>query len=95
MLNIGYNHQVPVDDIIAIVDSDSAPIKRLILRAKDSDKLFDCIKGKRTRSAIVTKTDDVYLSAFTADSLANRMETAYYLSKVVNEHSNWIHPFYR
>ncbi|MBT9546541.1 MAG: DUF370 domain-containing protein [Candidatus Sericytochromatia bacterium] len=95
MLNIGYNNQVPMDQIIAIVASDSAPIKRLIHRAKDTGKLFDCTKGKRTRSAIVTIDDDVYLSAFTADSLANRMESAFYLTKVVNAHSNWIHPRYR
>ncbi|PIQ24318.1 DUF370 domain-containing protein [bacterium (Candidatus Blackallbacteria) CG17_big_fil_post_rev_8_21_14_2_50_48_46] len=95
MLNIGYNHQVVIDQIIAIVASDSAPIKRLIHRAKDAGKLFDCTKGKRTRSAVVTMDEDVYLSAFTADSLANRMESAYHLSKVVNDQSNWIHPFYR
>lgn len=95
MLNIGYNNQVPIEQIIAIVDSDSAPIKRLIVRAKDLGKLYDCTKGKRTRSAVVTVEDDVYLSAFTTDSLANRMEMAYYLGKVVNEQSNWVHPFYR
>ena len=94
MLNIGYNNQIPVQNVIAIVASDSAPIKRLIHRAKDHGQLHNCTKGKRTRSAVITITDDVYLSAFTADSLSNRMETAYLMSKVVNSHSNWVNPRY-
>lgn len=96
MLNIGYNYQIPMEQIVAIVDSDSAPIKRLIVRAKDFGKLYNCTNGKRARSAVVTSENDVYLSAFSTDSLANRMENIYYLNKVINEElSNWIHPFYR
>lgn len=95
MLNIGYNNQLPVDEIIAIVASDSAPIKRLIHRARDHGQLHDCTRGKRTRSAVITVSNDVYLSAFTADSLSNRMETAYLMAKVVNSNSNWVNPKYK
>lgn len=95
MLSIGYSYRVPVAKIAAIVASDSAPIKRLIQRARETDKLHDCTKGKKTRSAVITSDDEVYLSAFTADSLANRLESAYLMSKVINAGANWLNPSYR
>lgn len=95
MLSIGYSYRVPVAQIIAIVSSDSAPIKRLIQRARETEKLHDCTKGKKTRSAVITADESVYLSAFTADSLANRLQSAYLMSKVVNEQANWLNPRYR
>ena len=95
MLSIGYDYRVPVDEVIAIVASDSAPIKRMIQRARENDVLHDCTKGKKTRSAVITTTEDIYLSAFTADSLANRLYSAYFMSKVVNDHANWLNPNHR
>lgn len=95
MLSIGYSYRVPVEKIVAIVASDSAPIKRLLQRARENEKLHDCTKGKKTRSAVITADDEVYLSAFTADSLANRLESAYSMSKVINSGANWLHPSYR
>lgn len=95
MLNLGYNNQLPVDRVIAIVSSDSAPIKRLINSAREKELLHDCTEGKKTRSAVIATDDSVYLSAFTADSLSNRLEMAYLMSKVVNEQSRWVHPDYK
>ena len=92
MLSIGYDYRVPVENVIAIVASDSAPIKRMIQRARENGVLHDCTKGKKTRSAVITTSEDIYLSAFTADSLANRLYSAYFKSKVVNEHANWLNP---
>lgn len=92
MLSIGYDYRVPVENVIAIVATDSAPIKRMIHRARENGLLHDCTKGKKTRSAVITTSEDIYLSAFTADSLANRLYNAYFMSKVVNAHANWLSP---
>lgn len=92
MLSIGYSYQVPVEKIIAIVASDSAPIKRMIQSARELEQLHNCTKGKKTRSAVVTSDNQIYLSAFTADSLANRLEGAYLMSKVLNAGAKWVHP---
>lgn len=92
MLSLGYNFRIPVEDVIAIVAVNSAPIKRMIASARDNDQLHDCTKGKKTRSAIVTVNQDIYLSAFTADSLSNRLQSAYLMSKVVNDEALWLSP---
>ena len=91
-LSIGYNFRIPVDDIIAIVAINSAPIKRIIQSARDEERLESCTKGKKTRSAIVMRDNSVYLSAFTADSLANRLQSAYLMSKVLSAGVRWLNP---
>ncbi len=90
MLSIGYDYHVPLEDIIAIVAVDSAPIKRMIQRAREMEQLEDCTRGKKNRSAVITSGERIYLSAFTADSLSNRLYSAYLLTKVVNPQSHWV-----
>lgn len=90
MLSIGYDYRVPLESIVAIVAVESAPIRRMIQRAKEMDTLADCTCGKKTRSAVITSSDTIYLSAFTADSLSNRLYSAYLLTKVITPHSQWV-----
>lgn len=76
MLNIGYGNIVPLNRIIAIVSSDSAPIKRMIHDCKDSGRLVDATYGRKTRSVVITDSGHIILSAFTADSLAKRADSS-------------------
>jgi len=82
MLNIGYGNIVPLSRIIAIVSSDSAPIKRMIHEGQKTGKLVDATYGRKTRSVVITDSGHVVLSAFTADSLAKRADGSY------NENAN-------
>lgn len=77
MLNIGYGNIVPLNRIIAIVSSDSAPIKRMIHEGQKTGKLVDATYGRKTRSVVITDSGHIVLSAFTADSLAKRADGSY------------------
>jgi len=77
MLNIGYGNIVPLTRIIAIVSSDSAPIKRMIHEGQKTGKLVDATYGRKTRSVVITDSGHIVLSAFTADSLAKRADGSY------------------
>ena len=77
MLNIGYGNIVPLNRIIAIVSSDSAPIKRMIHEGQKNGKLVDATYGRKTRSVVITDSGYIVLSAFTADSLAKRADGSY------------------
>lgn len=77
MLNIGYGNIVPLNRIIAIVSSDSAPIKRMIHEGQKNGKLVDATYGRKTRSVVITDSGHIVLSAFTADSLAKRADGSY------------------
>ena len=74
LINIGFGNMVAVDRIVALVSSDSAPIKRLIQDAKDEGRTIDVTCGRRTRAVIITDSEHVILSAIQAETIANRLD---------------------
>lgn len=74
-INIGFGNIVVVERIIAIVSPESAPIKRIIQEARDTNKLVDATYGRRTRAVIITDSNQVVLSAIQPDTMAQRFET--------------------
>lgn len=72
-INIGHGNIVSSDRIIAIVNPDSAPIKRLIQEARDTGKLVDSTYGRRTRAVIITDSEHVILSSVQPETMANRI----------------------
>ena len=58
--------------ILAIMDPDSAPIKRVIQEARDRGMLIDASYGRKTKAVILMDTDHVILSALTPDTLSAR-----------------------
>ena len=73
LVNIGYGNAVSADKVIAIVAPSSAPIKRIIQDARDSNKLIDATYGRKTRAVIITESNHVVLSALQAETVANRL----------------------
>jgi len=72
LINIGFGSMVAARRILAILDPDSAPIKRIIQEAKDRTMLIDASYGRKTRSVLLMDTDHVILSAMTTDVLSAR-----------------------
>ena len=73
LINIGFGNMINSSRIIAIVSPDSAPIKRIILEAKDNSVLVDATYGRRTRAVIITDSDHVILSPLQPETVANRL----------------------
>lgn len=74
LLNIGFSSMVAADRILAIMDPDSAPIKRVVQEAKERGMLIDASYGRKTQAVILMDTDHVILSAFTPETLGARWE---------------------
>ena len=72
-INIGFGNMVSADKIVAIVSPESAPIKRLIQEARDTNVLIDATYGRKTRAVIITDSDHVILSAIQPETMANRL----------------------
>ena len=72
LINIGFGSMVAARRVLAIMDPDSAPIKRVIQEAKDRGMLIDASYGRKTRAVILLDTDHVILSAMTTDTLMAR-----------------------
>ena len=72
LLNIGFGSMVAAGRVLAIVDPDSAPIKRVMQEARERGMLVDASYGRKTKSVILMDTDHVILSALTPDVLSAR-----------------------
>lgn len=71
-MNIGFGSLLSAGRILAIVDPDSAPIKRLVQEARERGMLIDASYGHKTKSVILMDTDHVILSALTPEVLSQR-----------------------
>lgn len=76
LINIGFGSMVAEPRILAIVDPDSAPIKRVVQEARERGMLVDASYGRKTQSVILMDTDHVILSALTPETLAERSDGA-------------------
>lgn len=72
---IGYGNMVAGDRILAIVQPDSAPIKRMVQDARDRGALIDASAGRKTKTVLVMDSDHVILSAIDADKILNGLIT--------------------
>ena len=72
LINIGFGSMIAARRVLAILDPDSAPIKRVMQEAKDRGMLIDASYGRKTRSVILMDTDHVILSAMTTETLMCR-----------------------
>lgn len=66
---IGYGNMVAGERILAIVQPDSAPIKRMIQEARDRGALIDASAGRKTKTVLVMDSDHVILSALDSDKI--------------------------
>ena len=74
LIGIGFGSMIAAQRVLAIVDPDSAPIKRVVQEARDRGMLIDASYGRKTKAVILMDTDHVILSALTTDVLATRWE---------------------
>ena len=72
LINIGFGNVVNAGKIIAIINPDSAPIKRMIQNAKDAGTAIDATQGRRTKSVIVMENSELVLSALQPATLTSR-----------------------
>lgn len=72
-INIGFGNIISVGRVIAIINPNSLPVKRLKDEAKARGKLIDATEGRKTRSVIITDSDHVILSALQVETLMQRI----------------------
>ena len=74
LINIGFGSMVAAGRVLAILDPDSAPIKRIVQEAKERGMLVDASYGRKTQAVILMDTDHVILSAATPEVLTQRWQ---------------------
>lgn len=69
-INIGFGSFVAAERILAVLDPDSAPIKRVVQEAKERGMLIDASYGRKTKAVVLMDTDHVILTSLHPDVLA-------------------------
>ena len=72
MMNIGFGSMVAASRLLAIVEPDSAPIKRIVQEARDRGMLVDASYGRKTKAVLLMDTDHIILSAMSTQTLFDR-----------------------
>ena len=74
LINVGFGNMVCADKIVAIVGSESAPIKRIIRESEDKGMLINATYGRRTSSVIITESGHIILSSVQPETVVSRIE---------------------
>ena len=69
LMNIGFGNAVNTDKVVAVVNPDAAPIKRMVQQAKEEGRVIDATQGRRTKAVLITQEDHIVLSALQPDTL--------------------------
>lgn len=73
ILNVGFYNYVLTDKIVALVSSESAPMRRLVQSMRKNGNLIDATQGRRTKCVLFTTGGTIILSAISQETLAKRL----------------------
>ena len=72
LIHIGFGNMVNTGKIIAIVSPDSAPVKRLVQKAKEAGTTIDATQGRKTKAVLIMENNQIVLSALLTETIAGR-----------------------
>lgn len=73
LVNVGFGNFVSPERMIAAVDPESNPIKRVISQSKESGKLIDATYGRKTKAVLIMDSGHVILCSLTPDGVSQRI----------------------
>ena len=76
LIHVGFGNIVNAGKIVAIVSPDSAPVKRMVSRAKEESRTIDATQGRKTKAVIVMDNDRIVLSALLPETIRTRARNA-------------------
>ena len=69
MMNIGFGSMISADRVVAALAPDSAPVKRMVSKAKADKVLIDATFGRKTKTVIITDTNQIIICAFSTERI--------------------------
>ncbi len=73
LINIGFGSFVSPARIVAAVDPESNPIKRIISHGKENGKLIDATYGRKTKAVLVMDSGHVILCPLSPEGVSQRV----------------------
>ena len=75
LIHIGFGNIVNAGKIIAVVSPDSAPVKRMVQKARELGTAIDATQGRKTKSVLVMENSQIVLSALLPETISGRVKT--------------------
>lgn len=72
LIHVGFENHLALDRVLAVATPGSAPMKRMIQRGKDEQRVIDLTSGRRTKAVVVMDNEWVALLAITPETFAGR-----------------------
>lgn len=73
-IHIGFGNIVNTDKIIAVVSPESAPVRRMVQRAKEVGNAVDATQGRKTKAVLVMEGSQLILSALLPETIVSRAQ---------------------
>ena len=75
LIHVGFDNSLALNRVIAVAAPSSAPVKRMVQRGKQQERVIDLTSGRRTKAVVVLEDDWVALIAITPETFASRVST--------------------
>lgn len=76
LIHVGFDNYLTLDRVLAVASPGSAPMKRIVQRAKESHRAIDLTSGRRTKAVVVMDDEWVSLIAITPETFSGRVSAA-------------------
>lgn len=74
LIHVGFENHLALNRVMAIATPGAAPIKRMIQRGKDEQRVIDLTSGRRTKAVAVLDNDWIALLPITPETFAGRVD---------------------
>lgn len=74
-VNIGFGNIINTEKIVAVVNPEAAPIKRMVQSAREEGRIVDATQGRKTKAVMVTEDTYIVLSALQPDTILRRVQS--------------------
>lgn len=72
-VSIGFNNVVNMDKVVAVLNPDTLPSKRLMNDCREERKLLDATCGRKTRAIIVLDSGQIILCGLHTETISQRL----------------------
>ena len=73
LVNVGFSNFIASEKVVAVLEADSSPVRRLSRIAKETNSLLDATCGRKTQSVIITDSGYVVLSALDSETVSSKI----------------------
>ena len=73
LVSIGFGSFIAPGKLVAAVEPESNPIKRVISQAKEAGRLIDATYGRKTEAVLIMESGHVILAPVSPEELSGRM----------------------